>query len=838
MKKSFLFFLILLSFTGMLYSQTGSDWKWLHPQPQGNRLNYVQAFSGTTWYAIGYAGTFMKTTDAGATWFFRHDVGKPFGTSGQSANALDAHFFDTNNGIVVGSNAGIFKTTDAGETWAEVAGNPLSPTATTALNQIYFVDNSVGFICGATGTLLKTTDGGNNWTTVTTGVTTTMYDVWSPDANLILVSTTSGNIRRSTDGGTTWAAVNVGVTSIQYKIESDGTNIMTTGAASSARLSTDNGATWTAASTGLPASTTFYDLDYANGNFYATGHSFYIYKTSDLGVTWDTLGFLNPTQRWTSAYYSTSFSSTGDSLVTVGTFGLINSRLGASTTPTNHTIFGKAGTWYDIWSSAPDGVVLAVGAPGNSTAYDQIGRSTDGGATWNIIPFTTTSVSTFWSIEMLDNNVGFISGTNSAIYKTTNGGLNWDSVVTTGLPAGATFRKIDFVSANVGWVFAGAPSTLTDFIYKTTDGGSTWTAQSHGLSAVSNGQVYGANMLNENDGYLVTWQPRPFRTTDGGTTWTLQTTVDNYGGFLYDVKMVDTSFGYMVGGAGRLYKTTNGGLLWDTLTVPSRSYTFNTLEVLDANTVAVFGATGVFFLTLDGGLTWDVKNTSAATLNGSHFSENSVTNQYAFFTVGTNAAILKNTLTVIPVELASLSASVTGSSVNLIWKTSSELNNQGFEVERKSGNSDWLSISFVRGKGTTTSITEYKYTDSELSNGKYTYRLKQIDLDGSSSYSSTIEVEVGTPITFALSQNYPNPFNPTTSIKYSVAEPSKVTLNVYNLIGEKIAELVNTQQDAGYHQLNFTAGNLSSGVYFFTLNAESLINGQKNSDTKKMMLLK
>ncbi|MDP2301352.1 MAG: YCF48-related protein [Ignavibacteria bacterium] len=836
MKKSFLFFLLLLSSTSMLYSQSSSDWKWLHPTPQGNRLNYVQAFSATNWYAVGYAGTFMKTTDAGATWSFRHDVGRPFGTSGQSANALDAHFFDSNNGIIIGSNAGIFKTTDAGESWAEVAGNPL--TTTPALNQIYFVDNNLGFICGATGTLLKTTDGGNNWSVVTSGVTTTFYDVWSSDGNLILVNTTAGNVRRSTDAGATWAAVNVGVTSIQYKIGSDGTNIMTTGAAGSARLSTDNGATWSLASTGLPTATTFYDIDFVGGAAFLTGNSFYLYKSTDLGTSWDTVGVLHPNQRWTSTYYATAFSPTGDSLVTVGAYGLINSKIGASATPTAHNLLAKAGTWYDIWSSDPDGIVIAVGATTLATAYDQIGRSTDGGTTWSIIPFSTTSTAVFWSIEMIDNNLGFVSGTNSAIYKTTNGGLNWDSVATTGLPTGATFRKIDFINANVGWVFASAPSTLTNFIYKTTDGGVTWTAQSHGLSAVSNGQIYGSNMLNENDGYIVSYQPIPYRTTDGGTTWTAQSLFDAYGGFLYDVKMVDTSFGYMVGGSGRVYKTTNGGLLWDTLTVPSRSYSLYSLELLDANTVAVFGATGVFFITTDGGLTWDSKNTSAATLYGSHFSKNSNTNQYAFFTAGTSSYILKNTLTPIPVELASLSASVNGNSVSLVWKTSSEVNNQGFDIERKSSNSDWQKLSFIQGKGTTASTTEYRYTDSDLKDGNYTYRLKQIDFDGSFTYSSTIEVEVGTPITFTLSQNYPNPFNPATSIKYSIAEPSKVTLNIYNLIGEKVAELVNTQQDAGYHQLNFNAGKLSSGVYFFTINAESISSGQKYNDTKKMMLIK
>ncbi|MDP2301351.1 MAG: YCF48-related protein [Ignavibacteria bacterium] len=838
MKYFLQLFLYIFTISITTFSQSGNDWRWLNPTPQGNRLNYVQILNPFTWYAVGYAGTFMKTTDAGNTWSYRHDVGRPNGTSGQTANVLDAHFFDSNNGIIIGGNAGIFKTSDAGETWLEVAENPLSPTATAALNQVYFVNNNLGFICGASGTILKTTNSGNNWTTLASGVTTTLYDIWASDENNILVTTTAGNIRKSTDGGVSWTPINVGVTNIQYKIGSDGLNIITTGAAGTVRRSSDNGTTWSLASTGLPNTIQFNDIDFINGAVYLTGNSNYIYKSTNLGASWTTIEFTAPNQTWTSSYYASAFSSTGDSLVTVGAFGLINSIMGASSIPKVHSKLFKAGTWNDIWSSSPDANVLAVGAASIASAYDQIGRSTDGGMTWSIIPFSTTSTAMFWSIEMLDDNLGFVSGTNSAIYKTTNGGLNWDSVVTTGIPSGITLRKIDFVNANVGWVFASAPNVLTNYIFKTTNGGIDWTPQSHGLTGTINGTVLGACMLSENDGFLCTYQPKPYRTTDGGQNWIEQSVIDNYSGFLYDIKMVDTSVGFMSGGSGRIYKTTNGGLLWDTLTVPSRSYSINTLEVIDVNTIAAFGNTGIFYLTTDGGLTWVSKNTSAATLNGSHFSKNSNTNQYAFFTAGTNAAILKNTITTIPVELASLSVSVNGNSVSLLWKTSSEVNNQGFEIERKSSNSDWQKLTFIQGKGTTASTTEYRYTDTDLKDGNYTYRLKQIDLDGSFTYSSTIEVEVGTLITFTLSQNYPNPFNPATSIKYSIAEPSKVTLNIYNLLGEKVAELVNTQQDAGYHQLNFNAGKLSSGVYFFTINAESISNGQKFNDTKKMMLIK
>ncbi len=832
MRKLLLLFVFAISMSNLVYSQTGTDWKWLHPSPQGNTLRSIQAFTSSTWYAVGAAGTFMKTTDAGASWTFNHLAGLPFATSGQSSNAMDLHFFNLNTGLVCGSSGGILKTTDGGNTWAPVATNPVANTVT--LNQFQFYDATSGYVCGTNGIVAKTTDGGDTWTNIASGVTTAFNDVWtSADGNTVLLATTVGNVRRSTDGGATWATVNTGVSYTVQKLGGSGSTVMAAGSAGNVRVSTDAGATWAAANTGLAATNVYWDVDYVNNSFYLTGPSYNLYKSTNLGVSWDTLALLNPAQRWTSTYYASVFSPTGDSVVTVGAFGLIQSRMGATATPTQHTALAKPGTWYDVWSSAPNGTVIAVGAPSiTGSAFDQIARSTNGGGSWSIIPFSATSTATFWSIDMVDNNLGFTCGTNSAIYKTTNGGASWDSVAATGLPAGATFRKIDFISPTVGWVFASTPSTLTNFIFKTTDGGANWTAQSHGISAASNGQVYGAHMIDANNGYLITWEPKPFRTTDGGATWNIQATVDAFGGFLYDVKMVDTANGYMVGSSGRVYKTTNGGLLWDTLSVPTRSYSFNSLELINAQTVAVFGSTGTNFITTDAGLTWMTKNTSAATLQGSHWSYDAGTSTYALFTVGSNGAILKNTLSIVPVELAAFSATVTGNDVNLKWTTATELNNNGFEIERKSGEGSWSKVAFVKGNGTTTKINEYIYTDKGVKTGKYEYRLKQIDFDGSVNYSHAIEVEVGTPMTFELSQNYPNPFNPSTTISYRIPENSAVTLKIFDVTGTEVMTLVNQKQEAGSYTVNFDATNLASGMYIYKIEAG------KYSAIKKIMLMK
>ncbi len=192
---------------------------------------------------------------------------------------------------------------------------------------------------------------------------------------------------------------------------------------------------------------------------------------------------------------------------------------------------------------------------------------------------------------------------------------------------------------------------------------------------------------------------------------------------------------------------------------------------------------------------------------------------------------------VIPVELVSFTAAIEGDEVVLKWKTATETNNQGFEVERsqmsniKSQN-DWEKISFVEGRGTTTELTEYSYKDKITNPGNYVYRLKQIDFDGSFSYSDEVEIDVTGPTDFTLYQNYPNPFNPVTTIKFALPVASRVKINVYNTVGQLVETLVDREMESGYHEVNFDASSLASGVYLYQLQAQDYVS------VKKMLLIK
>jgi hypothetical protein len=199
---------------------------------------------------------------------------------------------------------------------------------------------------------------------------------------------------------------------------------------------------------------------------------------------------------------------------------------------------------------------------------------------------------------------------------------------------------------------------------------------------------------------------------------------------------------------------------------------------------------------------------------------------------------------IVPVELLSFSAENINDEVVLKWQTATETNNQGFEIERTSprpstyqgeggeAGRDWEIISFVEGKGTTTELTEYIYKDKIINPGIYVYRLKQRDFDGTVTYSHEMEIDVTGPKEFTLYQNYPNPFNPTTTIKFALPIDSRVKINIYNSLGQLVETLVDKEMESGYHEVNFNASKLASGVYLYQLQVQDFIS------VKKMLLIK
>ena len=191
---------------------------------------------------------------------------------------------------------------------------------------------------------------------------------------------------------------------------------------------------------------------------------------------------------------------------------------------------------------------------------------------------------------------------------------------------------------------------------------------------------------------------------------------------------------------------------------------------------------------------------------------------------------------IVPVELSSFTANVSNGNVVLNWVTATETNNKGFEIQRSSGG-DFQTIGFVQGNGTSTQQHSYTYSDNTVDHGSYSYRLRQVDFDGSSEFSKVVEVNISAPKVYSLAQNYPNPFNPTTQINFSLATDSKVTLKVFDILGQEITTLLNGNLLAGPHFVNFDASKLTSGVYLYRMDATGA-DGSTFTAIKKMLLTK
>ncbi|MBU0472543.1 MAG: T9SS type A sorting domain-containing protein [Bacteroidetes bacterium] len=195
--------------------------------------------------------------------------------------------------------------------------------------------------------------------------------------------------------------------------------------------------------------------------------------------------------------------------------------------------------------------------------------------------------------------------------------------------------------------------------------------------------------------------------------------------------------------------------------------------------------------------------------------------------------------TPLPVELTSFEGDNTEDGVVLNWQTATEVNNYGFQVQRRKKNkksnehnAEWEVLGFIEGHGNSNSTKDYSFMDKASLYETTQYRLKQIDFDGMFKYSDVLEVKIGLPIKYELSQNYPNPFNPSTTLYFTILDHGMVKINVYNILGEVVTELVNENLDAGFHQLQFSASNLTSGIYFYSIS----VNGF--TQVKKMNLIK
>ncbi len=488
---------------------------------------------------------------------------------------------------------------------------------------------------------------------------------------------------------------------------------------------------------------------------------------------------------------------------------------------------------------------------GINTNNNQYLRTTNGGTNWTVSTITGATGLKGASISAIDANTAYVamnSNTNDGVFKTTDGGSTWTKQGSAFSGVGGFPNVIHFFDANNG-VCAGDPRNGYWEIYTTTDGGAFWSRVPFAnipLPLSGEGGISGneARTMAGNSFWFSTWAGSLYRTTDRGNHWTVARNIILNQGFDFAFKDSLNGLACTFGSAGNQHisRSSDGGSTWTPIPPPSGLSGLTTFYIAYAK-----GTNGSYVITSNsnnGGQTVAIPGSAYSNDDGATWTKVSnlpvgtmvFASDKVGWSGGVNDSVYKWSSTIlnpsVPVELTSFTAQTQNAKVILNWATATELNNQGFEIQRKFADGDFAAISFVKGGGTTTNQKEYSYIDKNITDGKYFYRLKQLDFNGQYKFSKIVEVNVRSLDNFVLEQNYPNPFNPTTTIGYVLQEKGNTKLTLINAIGEVVAVLVNEEQDKGYHKVDLNAANLSSGVYLYKLQAGSFI------ETKKMILMK
>jgi len=225
----------------------------------------------------------------------------------------------------------------------------------------------------------------------------------------------------------------------------------------------------------------------------------------------------------------------------------------------------------------------------------------------------------------------------------------------------------------------------------------------------------------------------------------------------------------------------------------------------------------------------------AGTVSDPYIASVSGITQFSSFGVGNDGAL--------PVELIAFYCEPNNTDISLYWNTTTEINSNSFEIERRElSGKMWLKVGTVHANFLSNSPKSYSFTDRNLKPGGYQYRLKMVDNDGSFQYSKTVEVQAKLSIGLELCQNFPNPFNPSTRINYKIPFDANVLIEVFNVLGAKVAQLVNEFKGAGYYHVEFNPylSNLaiSSGVYYYKITANDIRSEKSLNILKKMVFLK
>lgn len=553
-------------------------WFWRNPLPQGNDLIAVHVFDANTIVAVGYAGTVIRTTNAGTTWTVKSFV------EGQNAYFVDVAFANQNVGYAVGFNGIIIRTTNGGVTWrSQTSGT------TQSLYGVCMISPDIAVVVGSQGSILRTTNGGSSWTFQTSGTTQLLTHVAFGNSNVGTIVGASGVILRTTDAGITWSPQTSGTTQALYGVAfTDANNGTAVGNSGTILRTTDGGVSWspqTSGTTGALWGVVFTGLNtgYASG-FDLSGGGGLILRTVNGGASW--------TQQMPAKYvinYGIAFADVNNGVAVSVSGGILRTTNGGV-------------SWTDM-SSGPRRNLRGVffGDGNNGIAVGDSGmilQTTNGGNAW--VRRDSLTPNYLFGVNFADANTGIIVGSAGTILRTINGGTQW-SALTSGTTA--DLNAVAFATGTTA-IAGGSGGAML----QSTNQGVSWIARTSGTAS----NLYGAVFLTPTTGVAVGSSGAIVRTTDAGATWTVISSPTS--NWLYGVARVSSTIAVAVGDAGTVLRSSNGGLTWATVTSGTSS-TLTSVSFQDASNGTIVGG-GIVLNTVNGGLSWTVHPLAANYLSG------------------------------------------------------------------------------------------------------------------------------------------------------------------------------------------------------------------------------
>lgn len=790
----------------------------------GEVYNYQNEHGGLTIRVTrgSYGMGILKTTDYGITWT------KCLDWSYNNQRAIQKVRIDPGNYNIIwaATTEGTFKSTDAGQTWNQMH-NVLMATDV-VINPINsnIVYEACGNLNSAGNGIYRTTNGGSSWVELTNGLPANyggkaLLEIYQSNPQIIFASIGNGSssgagtwLCKSTNGGDSWSIINTtdystyqGWYSHWVGVNPTNQNLVLAGGIDVFK-STNGGTT-------LTQKSYWY-------NWY-------------FGVT-PPGGPEGPPDYVHADQHSITYHPTNPNIVYLGTDGgVFRSTDGGETFAGCNGGFQTTQFYSQFASSFTSSNIGIGGLQDNATA---IYLGTDA---WKRV---IGGDGCACGINPNNQNIMYGTYTYLTLYKSTNLGDNFNGITPPNSSGAGFYAPFVICRSNPNILYAGS-----NFVHKSTNEGSGWTIVNGGQSLDGNPLLAMTVSNFSTDTLYVTTSPissrgNVFVSFNGGTSWTNITGIlpDRY---LTDIAIApyNASIVYVtVAGYGNshLFKSINAGQSWIDVgsSLPDAPGYSVIVDPENQNNV-FFGNDITVYASTDAGNSWFEYSNGLP--EASFIYDLNIVNVNHRLRVVThgNGVYEADIDLVVPVELVFFTAKNENNKIKLNWSTATELNNNGFEIERSIDNKEFITRGFVKGFGTSTEPHEYAFTEDAL-NGKLYYRLKQIDYNGDYNYSNVIEINSFYASNFELFQNYPNPFNPITKIKFTISDliasetkqSQQVTLKVYDIVGNEITTLVNEEKSIGSYEIEWNASSLASGIYYYQLRAGDFV------ETKKMILLK